>query len=103
MGSFNVGPDIPEHQIEGNWVDHHDLIVDDGFVSANILSDNPRPTRSKDNLISASIATDKDTLCSNVFVKNAETSNPQILLDDPFTVEFDGDLVDVNHSGHYAY
>ena len=104
MGDLNLGPGVPSLDIFEVWPATWDLIIMDGWTSANTQdSDNPLCTFCPStNLLNFGNAFG-DRIIDHILVKNAETSEPSLLFNEPVQFEFPTQTIISHLSDHYGY
>ena len=105
MGDFNAGPDNPDKNIEALWEDNYLEILFEGFDSAILEDDELAPFCTLCPSINPVFAFQfEDVLVDHIFVRNAKSSNPRRLLDDPISLTGpDGNTRTAFRSDHYGY
>ena len=102
IGDLNTGPSLPMFDIDPEFADQQQLLVDDGWVGANNNSESPFCTWCPSSNPNAALADLENNLIDQILVRNAQTSDPRRIFDELVTVTTPEGSSDVYLSDHYG-
>jgi endonuclease/exonuclease/phosphatase family metal-dependent hydrolase len=101
LGDLNTGPAIPEANLEGEWPDHYQRLLEAGFDNPYAAQDDVACTLCPDNTLRP--ADSDGQLIDHILLKNASSdASGSRFMTEPTRLQIDGNTVESNFSDHYG-